>query len=116
MIRTTVHHTGDGFLRPAAPSDCWGPASLEGVRRLSTSHGCSPCLSGTSWRWWPSPRQFEMMTLAVHPRRGLLRPGELLGGAGEEGGTHTRAIAVWGMLESPGPRPPAEPGDGGWWH
>ena len=56
-----------------------------------------------------------MMILAVHPWRGLLRPGELFGGVGEEGGTHTRATAVWGKLEPLGPRRPLNLGkaDGG---
>ena len=35
MIRTTEPHTGDGFLRPAVPADCWGAStSLEGVYKV----------------------------------------------------------------------------------
>ena len=34
MIRTTVPHTGDGFVRTAVRADCWGPASLEGVCKV----------------------------------------------------------------------------------
>ena len=48
---------------------------------------------------------------------GLLRTGALLCVCtGEESGTHTWAIAVWGMLELLGPWLSAELGAGGWWH